>query len=106
MLEGCDRDHEDRPGGSSKPLGMRSRMLEVQSSKYSLSAQTTDTTLQINTGYRYTLSIQVIDLNTEGDAEDVNKASLLHEKIEKKILTPPATKIDLISLASDENTAS
>ena len=26
MLEGCDRNHEDRPRGSSKPSGMRSRM--------------------------------------------------------------------------------
>ena len=47
MLEGCDRDQEDRPEGSSKPSGMRSRMLEVQSSKYSFSAQITDLTLQI-----------------------------------------------------------
>ena len=47
MLEGCEREQEDRPGGSSKPSGMRSQMLEGQLSRYSFSVQITDPTLQI-----------------------------------------------------------
>ena len=51
-----------------------------------------DIDLSISNGYKdylYRFSIHFID--TEGDAEDVNKASFLRKKVKKKILqTPPA----------------
>ena len=50
MSEGCDRDTEDQPGGSSKPKVMRPRMHEGQLSTYSFSARATDPTLQIGDG--------------------------------------------------------